>query len=557
MGTATGHDASLDHLKSFLALHRGEIGTVVVYAAAVGVLVLATPVAVQSLVSTAAFGTVLQPIVVIATLLLGGLVFAGVLRALKSLAVEVLQQRMFVQATAQLARSLPRHDPAARFPGYPIHRYFDLFGAQKAASTLLLGGIDVLLSAGVGMLVLAFYHPVLLAFDAGLLLALAGLVFLAGRGGVKSAIEESSAKLALSDFLADVAATPYAFRDRRGRSYARASIDALAQRYLRERAQHFRVVMRQLGGAVALQAIASAALLGLGGWLVIERELTLGQLVAAELIVSAVLASLSDFGKYAETYYDLTSNLYKLNGLLSIPLERDEAAGESERRGTPCELVLDGLTLSLGGRALLDGASARIAPGARVALVGAAESGKTTLVELLFGVHRQQRGRVLVDGIDTRELSLDALRERVALVRGAELVPGSVLENVRLGDETIPPARVRSLLDALGLSDELGRLPRGLETPLGLQGERISESQAFRLTLARALVREPGLVAIDTDGTAIDAPSWERIVRVLTQPGAPWTLVAVGAHPALRAVCGETLRLADGKLTTEVAHDAG
>jgi putative ABC transport system ATP-binding protein len=269
---------------------------------------------------------VLQPVLVLMILLLVGLAFASVLTALKTWVAEVLQRRAFVETVARLAYRLPRADFArssVRDGAHLVHRFFDLFTVQKAAATLLLGGIDVVLAASVGMLVLAFYHPVLLAFDIALVLCVVLNIGLLGRGGIESSIEESSQKYQMAGFLSEVASARHAFRDRGGSGYAEEQIDLLAVRWLEARSAHFRVVMRQVIGALGTQAIASAALLGLGGWLVIERELTLGQLVAAELIVTSVVSTFTDLGKHIETYYDLVTGLHKLDTLVSVPTERD------------------------------------------------------------------------------------------------------------------------------------------------------------------------------------------------------------------------------------------
>ncbi len=550
------HARPLNHLSSLLAIYRSHVSTVVLYAAGVGLFALATPVAVQALVNTAAFGTVLQPLVALVAILLLGLVFASVLKALKFWAVEVLQRRMFVDVVAQLAYLLPRVDArsaAYAEMGHPVHRFFELFTIHKASASLLLGGVDVLLAGLVGMLVLAFYHPILLAFDVALIAALLVIVFGLGRNGIRSALDESSAKYKMATFLSELQGTPYAFRYAAGRDYANQRLDGLSARYLEARAGHFRVVMRQLIGALGTQAIASAALLGLGGFLVIERELTLGQLVAAELIVTTVVSALTDLGKHAETFYDLVAGTYKLDKLLDLPTEAeaDELGDEEVARG-PARLELRDLHLTVAGRPLLDAADLTVEPGARVLLSGPAECGKTSLIELLFGLRRLQRGRILLDGADIAELSRPALRDRVAIVRGIEIVPGNVIDNVRLGRSDISPGRIRALLNELGLSDELSRLPQGLDTELGPNGARLSDSQSWRLTLARALARAPGLLAIDADLTAIDAGSLERVMKRIASPDAPWTLLLVGdVASAAAAHCTHRVRMEGGKFHEE------
>lgn len=554
-GKENAHREPLAELRELLESYRADIWTVVSYAVGVGLLALATPIAVQSLVDTAAFGTVLQPVLVLVLLLLLGLAFASLLKALKTWAVEVLQRRMFVDTVAQLAHRLPRAEAGASSTagrGHLVHRFFDLFTVQKAAASLLLSGIDVVLATSVGMLVLAFYHPILLAFAISLGVGLAMVIFVLGRGGVRTSIEESTIKYEIAGFLAELGRANYAFRDGGGNAYAHERLDSLAQSYLRSRAGHFRVVMRQFAGALTLQAVASAGLLGLGGFLVIERELTLGQLVAAELIVTTVVSTLSDLGKHVETYYDLVTGVHKLRSLTSVPVEEEEQAEREEIASGPATLAVRDLDVTVGERALFEGAELNVDRGARVSLVGPAETGKTYLLELLFGMRRAQRGRISIDGIDVRELSRRALRERVAIVRGPEIVPGTIIDNVRLARRGISAGRVRSLLEELGLTEELGRLPDGLDTVLGPGGAVLSDSQAWRLTVARAIAREPGLVAIDADLSSIDAFNLERVLQVLSRPEAPWTLIVVSGDAQVQKHCTDVVHVRGHRFTREV-----
>jgi putative ABC transport system ATP-binding protein len=543
----------IDHLKAFLASHRAYLWTVVLYAAVLGLLGLVTPIAVQALVNMTAFGTVLQPILVLALLVLTGLVLSGILRALKSWAVEVLQRRMFMDTVARLAYVLPRADrQAVRQAGIeqPSHRFFELFSVQKATSSLLLTGIDAVLAALVGLLVLAFYHPVLLAFDVVLVAALAVVVFVLGRGGVPTAVAESTAKYHIASFFTEMERAPLSFRDASGEKYACEVLDCLCSDYLDERERHYRVVFRQLLGALTLQAVASAALLGLGGFLVLKRELTLGQLVAAELIVAVVVGAFSDLGKHLETYYDLTAGLYKLDRALDLPMERDldQLDGQEPRTG-PARVVVSDLTLRTGVRAVLDGASVTLEPGSRSQLLGVAESGKTSFLDVLYGVRRAEHGAVMLDGRDTREMSREELRSRVAIVRGPEVLPGTIIDNVRLAMRNVSAGKVRATLDKLELLEELSRLPDGLDTVLGPAGHELSYSQAWRLTLARAMVKSPGLLAIDAEFSSIDARVLEHVLDAVARPDAPWTLLVVGESDVVRAHCNQTVRLESGHLS--------
>ncbi|MCA9686646.1 MAG: biotin/lipoyl-binding protein, partial [Myxococcales bacterium] len=306
-------------------LDRRELGAVAVYALAMGAMTLAVPVAVQALVNTVAFGTVLQPLVVLSLMLAMGLAFTATLRVLQTVVVERLQRRLFVRVATDFVRRLSRLSPAVRerYHGPELaNRFFEVLTLQKAGAALLTDGLALALQLLVGTLLLAFYHPVLLAFDLALMLAVVGVIVLAGRGAVDSSLAESTRKYAVAAWLEEVAGVQR-FGDAAGRRVADERGELLIREWLQARSEHFRRLLRQHLGGVSLQVIASTALLGIGGWLVIRRQLTLGQLVAAELVVTAIGAGLGKLGKQLESFYDATTAAEKLGKVVDLELVDD------------------------------------------------------------------------------------------------------------------------------------------------------------------------------------------------------------------------------------------
>jgi ABC-type bacteriocin/lantibiotic exporter with double-glycine peptidase domain len=325
---ATGSQSPWRRLRALISLEGKELFSLLAYALVLGGLSLAVPVAVQVLVNTIAFGTLIQPLVVLSLLLFGVLAFAGLVRLLQWYAVELVQRRLFVRVAEDFARRLPRVSPEAhaRKDVREIsNRFFEVVTLQKASARLLLDGLGLALQTAVGMVLLGFYHPMLLAFDVVLVLALIGVVAL-GRGAVGTAVEESAAKYRVAAWLQEVAGSPPRFADAEGALLAMQRADLLTRDYLTRRKTHFGRVLRQLVGGVALQVFAMSALLGLGGWLVIERELTLGQLIAAELVVGAVAAGFVKLGKHFETAYDLLASVEKVGKVLDLPVRPDPTA---------------------------------------------------------------------------------------------------------------------------------------------------------------------------------------------------------------------------------------
>lgn len=497
--------------RTLLALDRNDLAVVFVYALGIGGLTLAAPAAVQALVNSVAFGTALQPVVVLTLLLAIGLGFSAFLRAFQAVVVEVMQQRLFVRVVSDLARRLPRVEVAAlehRDGRELANRFFDVMTIQKTMAGLLVDGLGLLLQTFIGFLLLAFYHPVLLAFDVALALVLLVVIAVLGRGAVRSALDESTAKYETAAWIETLAARPLLFKSARGPERAAHTADALMHRYLDARRRHFRRLFAQTVGGMAIQVLASTALLGIGGALVLDGQLTLGQLVAAELVVSALGYAFGRIGKYLEQVYDLVASTNKLAALLDLPTERTD--GEPLRGEGPARVRVHDPTAS-------DAAEFEVAPGGRVAL-DADEATSLRIVDAVTGIEPLRRGWVEVDGVDVRAVELESLRRAVVLVRSGELLPGTILDNLRLGHPELGLEQAHELLRAVGLHDDVAALPKGIYEPVPLTGYPLRDFQRRRLALARALAAQPRLLVVDG---LLDGMVHERdpLLATLFEPG--------------------------------------
>lgn len=428
-----------------------------------------------------------------------------------------------------------------------VNRFFDVLTVQKTGAVLLLEAVGYCLQTSIGMILLAFYHPVLLAFDLFLAAILGFILLVLGRGGVDSAIGQSKAKYAAVAWLEDVARTPLLFKSASGADYLLAQTDRVARDYLEACGGHFRVVMRQNSGALALHALAGTLLLGMGGWMVIERQLSLGQLIAAELVVSTMIYGLTRLGKTLDNYYELVAAMDKIGHLLDLPQERASGAMPEPAAG-PCRISLRAVRLPHGigeeGSAVAD---LDLAPGDRVALTGADGIGRGILLDVLYGLRTPAAGSVSIDGQDLRELRLGALRETAALVREAEIVQGSVLDNLRMG-RGIPLAQVREALRAVHLYDYILTLPDGLDTPLNYHGGPLTPEYGLRLSLARAIAGRPRLLLLHRVLDRLDAAVAPAVIGEVLRPGAPWTVIVTTQSPAVLAHCNRVVRCEGGGL---------
>jgi ABC-type bacteriocin/lantibiotic exporter with double-glycine peptidase domain len=297
------------------------------------------------------------------------------------------------------------------------------------------------------------------------------------------------------------------------------------------------VVWRQTLFALLLEAVGSTVLLGLGGWLVINRQLTLGQLVAGELIVTLVLTALSKIGKYIEIFYDMQASLDKLGVLDQLPLE--PSGGEIlPPSPTPMSVVVEVLR---GGHAPH---RLEVSPGQRVAIYGPSGGGKTFLLELLGLLRVPREGLLEFDGIDARSLDRAATRLSVAYVGRAETFADTLAENVRVGREDISAADIRRSLEMVGLADRVARLPQGVATPLASDGLPLSSNEISRLSIARALAGKPRLLLIDGLLDGLDIHDCPELVESIFDRNAPWTLVVVTSRDDIKQRCDHAVEWA-------------
>ena len=547
------HPSPTARLRKLLRQESSALWVVLIYAIFIGLMTLATPVAVQALVNQVTFGQLRQPLLVLTLLLFFVLLFSGALRLLQATAVEQIQQRLFVRLGSELAALLPRVLTAhfANPPGTRlVSRFFEIITVQKSLASLLLDGLALLLQSLIGLLVLGFYHPLLLGFDVILLLSIVLIVLVLGKGAIRSAVSESRAKYHVADWLLEMGDHALTLRTGFGLQFATQRADKLLVDYVVARRQNFAILRKQIVGALLLQAIASATLLGLGGTLVIMGQLTLGQLVAAELIVSTVVSGVLKFTKHMESYYDLLAGLDKLGYLDDLKSERSD--GEEVSFPARPDILFRHADIADPDKRIELHIDELVVPsGARAAVIG--DRAKRLLPEVLYGLRAVHHGRVEIGGFPVRSLLLPSLRKQVALLHGDRegIIAGTIADNLRFAKENATLPELKAALVEASLWNEVSALPNGMDTVLHSGAPGYSPSWCWRLALSRVLLQKPKLVIVD----GLYESSWE--LAPLFDKDAPWTVLWVtdSGHPLLHKcshhflVEGNTLRKAEKEET--------
>lgn len=486
-------------LFDLLNLERKDINLLVVLTFGYGVLGIATPIAVQALVNIVTMGGLLQPLFIVSLILFILLVLSGALYVFEAYVVELIQRRVFVRTTINVAKHGQGVDCSLYDYSNPVelmNRFFDITTVQKSAATLLTVSLAAFLQGFIGSVILIFYSLYFAILVVVMLVFLAIIIFILGRKGIDTAIDESKTKYATAAWLETIARNYNVFKFFNGLTRANRLSNDLAGQYIKKRKEHFRTLLAQNVGAVTLYAVVGTLMLALGGGLVIKGQINLGQFVAAELIIFGVLAAFVRFITKLEYFYDMLAALDKIGFLDDLPQEKIGTytiVSEGFSR-------LEGFNLSFNfspRSKLIEHVSFSLSQGESLAVLGESGAGKTTLLGIVTGLRQPTTGYVEYDGNDLRQLNQNLLRNAIGVAGRVEVIEGTIIENILLDREGISLNNVNLILGELGLLEDFTSLEHGLETELTAFGAPLSTTQLQRLMLARAIVGHPKLLIID------------------------------------------------------------
>jgi len=545
------HSRIYKKISRFFEIGRSEILIILVYSVVIGFLSLSIPIAVQNLVNSVAFGSVLLPIFTLSVMVFVGLGFSGVLKLAQRHVVEWLTLKVFYRTTRQLGEHIPNLQEEALDATYDqtyFSRYLELFSVQKNLSMLIIAVLEFILVVGSGMLIVALYHPAFLLFDFLLIASLYLVIGVIGREGLRTKLNESDKKYEIATWIMGLSRPAVALRGSHGAELAAQRTEALSQQFIDARGRHFAVIIRQHAGFLLISIFASTLLLGVGGVLVFKNQLSLGQLVAAEIILAGVLASISNLDKIIENFYSILSSLTKLESLFTIPQEHAQS-GRHLLSSIFGKFEFQSLNYRYPtGQDLWEPISVHVEPGTTVAIIGTSGAGKSTLLELLYGLRAPSHGVLRLDQIDYKDLNIKELRDRIGYAGEFQALPESLKDNLLLG-KSLDFKRVVELSRALSIQDAIESLPEGFNTSLESQTLPFSVGQRSRLSLLRALVHEPDVLLVDEVLDELDSKNRKQVLELIFNEMRGKTVFIATHDHEIANQCHMILELPSGKIS--------
>lgn len=549
-------------LFKLLSTERKDIWYIYIYAIFAGIVNLSLPLGIQAIIGLVSGGLLFSSVILLVGLVILAVLIVGGLQIMQISMVEVLQRRVFTKAAYEFSFRIPRIKVESIRQHYApelINRFFDILTIQKGLPKLLIDISSAGLQILFGLILLAFYHPFFVFFGIFLLLMLGGIFYFTGSKGLKSSLVESKYKYKVAFWLEELARTLSAFKMAGNTALPIRKTDQNVSNYLHYRNDHFQVLLSQYRYFVLFKTLVTGGLLIIGSLLVVDRQITLGQFVASEIIIILILNAVEKIITYMDTVYDLLTAVEKVGNVTDLPLER--SGGIS----IPRNYMQGGLQLRVrnlsyryadGGHAL-KGLNLDIQSGEKIGLTGYNQSGKTTLANILAGIYTEFEGAVTINGFSYRDLDLTNMRDYVAKnISHEDIFDGTILDNLGVGKPAVHYPDIVKAIEMVGLSDFINSLPEGLHSHITSAGQGLPHSVVQKLILARCMVKKPRMLILNDFFGGFAKKEKKRLMQFLNSEGPGMTLLNFSNDPVVLKSCQRVVVLKEGKVTAEGTYQA-
>ena len=557
----TPHDEQLSPLKRLFGMLRPErkdIINIYIYAVVVGIISLSLPLGIQAIIGLVSGGLAFSSVYVLIGVVILGVIISGIMQIYQLTLVEVLQRRVFTKAAFEFTYRIPRVKSEALLGSYApelMNRFFDIVNVQKALPKVLIDMTAAVIQIMFGILLLSLYHPYFIAFGLLTIFIVVSVIYYNAPKGMESSLLESKYKYKVAQWLEDIARTLYAFKSAGSTNMPMQKMDYLVNNYLKYRKKHYKVLLNLYGNAVFFKAFITGLLLILGTSLVIDRQISLGQFVASEIIIVLVVNSVEKLISGTETVFDLLTAIEKMGHVTDLPLERQRGLQvnfHEQNHGLNIKIKDLCYKYPDGKKYVLKNLNLDIQANESICITGTNGSGKETLLKILSAIFTDFEGAISYNGLSIRDVNLNSIRDAIERNLATDLIfDGTMLDNIVMGRAGITLQDVTWALENLKMSENISELSEGFNTQMIAGGKRFSESFIAKLSVARCVVEKPKLLMITDIYRELHKAERMGAVAFLTDKKNPWTLLTISNDPMVMAACDRVIVLNEGEVTLQ------
>jgi len=538
-------------LFGLLRLEKRAVMQVFYYAIFAGLVSLSLPLGIQAIINLIQGAQITTSWIVLVILVTLGVAFTGVLQLMQMRIIETIQQRVFTRASFEFTFRFPKIEMTELRNYYPpelANRFFDTLTVQKGLAKILVDVPAAVLQIIFALILLSFYHPFFIVFGV-LLLLLVYIVFkFTAKKGMQTSLEESKNKYMVAHWIQEVARTVVSFKLSGKTSLALDKNDELVTEYLNARENHFKVLVVQFIQMIGFKVIVTAGLLIIGGVLVLNQEMNIGQFVAAEIIILLVINSVEKLILGLESFYDILTSLEKIGQVVDKELESQ--TGDTPIFKDKFLIELSDLTYGVSNRDknILENINLKIPSQTSLLIRGESGSGKSSLLRLIAGVLKPTKGNIFLDDFSLKNLHLNKYRSNIGLSLSEETpFEGTLRENITFGDSSISDEDVFWAIEKVGLSEFVKQSSKGLNTIIKPEGKQLSYTKSKKIILARAIVSKPKILILEDPLDQFETEEAMQIINFLSDKKRPWTLIVSSINDRWIDKCSNTITLKEGK----------
>ncbi|WP_166966623.1 peptidase domain-containing ABC transporter [Yeosuana marina] len=533
-----------------LELERKDIYQIAYYAIFEGLVALSLPLGIQAIISLLQGAQISASWIVLIILVTGGVAFSGILKLMQMRIIETIQQRIFTRASFELSYRFPKIQMKELRNFYLpelANRFFDTLTIQKGLSKILIDVPSAFLQIIFALVLLSFYHPFFIIFGILLILLIYIVFKYTAEIGLETSLKESKNKYRVAHWLQEISRAVISFKLSGTTTLALQKSDTLVNDYLTSREKHFKILMLQFKQMIGFKVLVTAGLLLIGGFLVLNQQMNIGQFVAAEIIILLIINSVEKLILGLESFYDVLTSIEKLGQVVDKPIEPQK--GELIKKETPLTIELNEASYSVDNKynPILNGISFTINPEDRILIEGESGAGKSSLLQLISGLILPTSGYIYVNNLSVKSLFINEYRALLGLSLSEETpFEGTIRENVTFGNLDISDELIYETFENLGLTDFLKQQPQGLNSILNPEGKQIAYTVTKKLVLARAIVKKPKLLILEDPLDQFQKQEAKKIIEFLTDKSQPWSLIVVSNNESWKHSCNKNITLKKG-----------
>lgn len=539
---------------NLLRLDRKDILQIISYAIFAGIISLSLPLGIQAIINFIQAGRASVSWIVLVILVVIGVAFVGVLSLMQLRITENLQQKIFIRSAFEFTYRIPKLKFSSTYNKHSseiANRFFDTLSIQKGTSKLLTDFSAALLQILFGIILLSLYHPFFIIF--GILLSI--LLYLIYRfsyeSGLKTSLKESKFKYKVAGWLQELSRNNFSFKNPHHLDFALEKNNRLVNDYINYREEHFKIIKRQFSQLIGFKVIITASLLLIGGFLVLNQQMNIGQFVAAEIIILLVINSVEKIILGLETFYDVLTSVEKIGEVTDLEIE-----SESEVNQTDCfinlSLELENVNFKFEDDTTnaLKNINLKINQSEKIVIEGDNGSGKTTLIRILSGLIQPTQGHFIINDDTFNKMDINQYRTHFGcILQGETLFEGTIFENLTFNNPNISNEDIKWALDNLKLTSFIKTLPNGLNTPIFPDGKQLSSSNIQKILLARCVLHKPRILFLENPTDKMDVATSQEIIAFLMDPNQKWTVVVTSNNKQFSAKSNRVITMEKGKIS--------